>query len=145
MNSFGNFLGIFGLLSLLYLISTLLRHYSFHLEKIGENGALGWVVSGISTILLYFNPVALLFYYLERTDIERAVQLTKEDYRKNIVPDEQRMAFEDGYRKGFESCASYGAFESPERKPRYGSYEARECYDLARRTYPHPNDSVYDW
>ena len=145
MNSFGNFLGIFGLLSLLYLISTLLRHYSFHLEKIGENGALGWVVSGISVILLYFNPVGILFYFLQKKDIDRAIQFAKADYKKNMLPTEQRMAFEDGYRKGFEACASYSAFDNTDRKPEYSTYEAKECHSMARQAYPHPNDSIYEW
>ena len=73
-NAFGKFTAIFGLLSLLYLVADLLRRYCLHLEESGNSSAAEWLISGISAILFYLNPVGLLFYTLQKKDIERAVQ-----------------------------------------------------------------------
>ena len=145
VNAFGKFISIYGLMSFLYLIGDILRRYCLHLESSGDSSAAEWLFSGISAILLYLNPVGLLFYTLQKKDIERAVQFSKKEYAKSKLPIEQRLAFCDGYRRGYEECAAFSVIENTNKKPQYGYYTEKECFELARQTYPSCDDSIYDW
>ncbi len=145
VNFFGKFISIYGMLSFLYLIGDILRRYCLHLESSGDSTAEEWLISGISAILLYLNPIGLLFYTLQKKDIERAVQFSKKEYAESTLPIEQRLAFCDGYRRGYEECAAFSVIENTNKKPQYGYYAEKECFELARQTYPSSNDSIYDW
>ena len=145
VNAFGKFISIYGLLSFLYLVADLLRRYCLHLEESGNSSAVERLFSGISAILFYLNPVGLLFYTLQKKDIERAVQFSKNEYAKSKLPIEQRLAFCDGYRRGYEECAAFSVIENTNKKPQYGYYTEKECFELARQTYPSSDDSIYDW
>ena len=135
MNQFGKFLGILGLVSFVYLITELLRLYSLRNEDKPHNGPLDGLITGIATILMFLNPYALIFWFIKQQDYKRISKLEKEDYIREKLPVEQKLAFLEGFREGFEYCAKFCVIEGTERKPEYSSSVKEEALHRAKKSY----------
>ena len=141
MNQFGKFLGILGLVSFVYLITELLRLYSLRNEDKPHNGPLDGLITGFTTILMFLNPYALIFWFIKQQDYKRISKLEKEDYIREKLPVEQRLAFAEGFREGFEYCAAFCVIEETERKPDYTSYVSEEGIKRSRKAYPRKGEA----
>ena len=94
MNQFGKFLGVLGLVALVYLITELLRLYSLRNEDRQYSGPLDNLITGIVVILMFLNPYALIFWFIKQQDYKRISKAEREDYIKENLPAELRPAVE---------------------------------------------------
>ena len=75
----GEFLGIFGLMSLIHIITDLLRRYSLHIEDQGKSNTVGSRMLSLVVMIMYINPYTAFFFFLQYQDYKRAARLERED------------------------------------------------------------------